>query len=84
MKNLRATKTNYLLEKGELEDLFLECVEEVKKDIYARKIKTARLAFRGPKNKRSITDRPVEDVSDIKLEDFKEIDKRKVIELFIS
>lgn len=78
-KNLRAlknAKTNYLLEKGELEDLFLVCIEDVKREIYARKMKASRYGSKGKKVTEK--DRTVE------FSEFKEIDKRKVMENFLN
>lgn len=78
-KNLRAfknSKTNFLLEKGELEDLFLLCVEDIKREIFARKLKTARTL--GKNRKISEKERNVE------FSEFKEIDKRRVMESFLN
>lgn len=72
LKGLRNAKTNIVLEKGELEDTFLECVEEVKKDIVARKAKS-----RDSKT-------PKRTNKEAKLEEFRDIDRRKVMELFLS
>lgn len=85
LKNLRSAKTNYLLEKGELEDIFLQCVEETKKDILERKQKSERLQLKSSKLNKSEDRIHVRyDLSDVKLEQFKDMDKRKVIEMFLS
>ncbi|CAG9324517.1 unnamed protein product [Blepharisma stoltei] len=78
LKNLRGAKTNFILEKGELEDIFLQCVEDGKKEILARKLKASRYQ---PKNKKKST---LDRERDITLDEFKDIDKRKVMELFLS
>ena len=78
-KNLRAlknAKTNYLLEKGELEDMFLMCIEDVKREIFARKMKATRYASKGKK----VTEKD----RTIEFSEFKEIDKRKVMENFLN
>jgi hypothetical protein len=36
-KELRSDKSNYVSGRNELEEFFLECIEEVKKDIAKRK-----------------------------------------------
>jgi hypothetical protein len=78
-KNLRVlknAKTNFLLEKGELEDLFLLCVEDVKREIYARKLK----AGRNTNKTKKITEKDRQ----VEFNEFKEIDKRKVMEHFLN
>jgi hypothetical protein len=85
LKNLRSAKTNYLLEKGELEDIFLQCVEETKKDILERKHKSARLQLKSTKTNKSEDRVQIRyELSEVKLEHFKDMDKRKVIEMFLS
>lgn len=92
MRDIKSAKTNYLLEKGELEDFFLMCVEEVRKEILARRMKSAQLLSRNPSkimtrasSARHFPKAAVpESVEDIKLEMFTEGDKRKVIELLVS
>lgn len=76
LRSLKNAKTNYLLEKGELEDLFLLCVEDVKREIFARKMKASRSVTKGKKVTEK--DRQVE------FSEFKEIDKRKVMEVFLN
>jgi hypothetical protein len=36
-KSLRADKVNFMMQRNELEEFFLQCIEEVRKDIVKRK-----------------------------------------------
>jgi chromosome segregation ATPase len=76
LRGLKNAKTNYLLEKGELEDLFLVCVEDVKREIFARKMKATRVVGKMKK----ITEKE----RNVDFSEFKEIDKRKVMENFLN
>ena len=76
LRNLKNAKTNFMLEKGELEDLFLVCVEDVKRDILGRKLKASRNVGKA----RRISDKEKQ----IDFSEFKEIDKRKVMENFLN
>ena len=76
LRSLKNAKTNFLLEKGELEDLFLLCVEDIKREIYTRKIKASRNVAKGKK--------VMERERNIEFNEFKEIDKRKVMENFLN
>ena len=76
LRSLKSAKTNFLLEKGELEDLFLMCIEDVKREIYIRKIKASKSI--GSNKKITEKDRIIE------FNEFKEIDKRKVMENFLN
>lgn len=75
LKRIRAVKTDYMLERGELEDFFIACIEEVKKEIQVRRDRSAHLN----RSKQS-TVRP----NEIQLRLFTESDKRKVIDLLLS
>mmetsp|Transcript_27163 Transcript_27163/g.48747 ORF Transcript_27163/g.48747 Transcript_27163/m.48747 type:complete len:348 (-) Transcript_27163:633-1676(-) len=66
MRALKSAKSNYLLERGELEEFFLECVENVRKEVLRRRLKS------NPST------------SEVKLEQFTETDKRKVLELLVA
>jgi superfamily I DNA and/or RNA helicase len=66
MRQLKSAKSNYLLERGELEEFFLDCIENVRKDVLRRRLKA------NPSTR------------EVKLEQFTESDKRKVIELLVS
>lgn len=92
LRQIKSAKTNYLLEKGELEDFFLQCIEEVRKEILTRRMKSAQLLSRNASKvmTRSSSARHFpkaavpESADDIKLEMFTDSDKRKVIELLVS
>jgi len=92
LRQIKSAKTNYLLEKGELEDFFLQCIEEVRKEILTRRMKSAQLLSRNASkvmtrasSARHFPKAAVpESADDIKLELFTESDKRKVIELLVS
>ena len=56
-------------------------MEEVKRDILARKLRTARLTKRSTSPYRKAQ---VKEDTEIKLKDFKDIDRRKVMELFLN
>mmetsp|Transcript_17305 Transcript_17305/g.31176 ORF Transcript_17305/g.31176 Transcript_17305/m.31176 type:complete len:367 (+) Transcript_17305:3808-4908(+) len=77
LRDLQRGRVDYNLDKGEIEDIFMECIEEVKKEIAARKAKTVQFTHRSPLRKR------LED-QEVKLEQFTDADKRKVIELLVS
>ena len=68
-----------ILDKNKLETIFSDCVEEVRKDIFNRKLKETINDNRKSKND-TVT---VPYVGDIKYEKFLPVDKRKVIEMFI-
>jgi hypothetical protein len=80
IKFQNAVHANYFLEKGELEDFFLDCIEEVKKEIKKRKnqqIPFAKLsASASSKSLYKADDEPG-------LKDFTSSDKRKVVELIV-
>ena len=68
-----------ILDKNKLETIFSDCVEEVRKDIFNRKLKETINDNRKSKND-TVT---VPYVGDIKYEKFLPVDKRKIIEMFI-
>jgi hypothetical protein len=37
MRNLRAEKVNFMTQRNELEEFFLQCIEEVRKEIVKRR-----------------------------------------------
>lgn len=74
LKRIRAVKTDYMLERGELEDFFIACIEEVKREIQTR---------RGKSPSRSRIKSPAE-LNDLSLQSFTDSDKRKVMELLLS
>ena len=76
LRLFKNAKTNFLLEKGELEDLFLLCIEDAKRDIYARKVKAERSLNKGKKL--------MEKDRNVDFSEFKEIDRRKVMESFLN
>ena len=76
-----------MMQRNELEEFFLQCIEEVRKDIVKRKSLAAaqkknvlRSASRGSLAKGSVDD----DLPSAKLDQFTATDKRKVIELLMS
>lgn len=75
MQNLSVIQSSVFLEKSELENLFLDCVEEVKKEIGHRRAKSLHLQKFPLKSKNT----PKE-----KNETFSPGDKRKIMELLIS
>lgn len=77
-------KLNRVIERNELEDFFLECVDEVRKDIVKRKSTSAQLSVK--KNmKKSASSKAIEaDDDDAKLDHYTATDKKKVIELLMS
>ncbi len=87
LKKLKASKANYVLEKGEFEDIFIDCVEEVKKDILTRRARAQELSLKSSKHMtRAVSEKviPLRDSQEVKLEHFTDPDRRKVMELFIS
>ena len=71
-----------ILDKNKLETIFSDCVEEVRKEIFNRKLKeTISENYSNKKMKNDTVTVPY--VGDIKYEKFLPVDKRKVIEMFI-
>ena len=71
-----------ILDKNKLETIFSDCVEEVRKEIFNRKLKeTINENYSNKKMKNDTVTVPY--VGDIKYEKFLPVDKRKVIEMFI-
>lgn len=80
MKIQNAVHSSYFLEKGELEDFFLDCIEEVKKDIKKRKnqqVPFAKLSASGSAKSLTRTE------DEVALKDFTGTDKRKVVEMIV-
>ncbi len=79
-----------MTERSELENFFLACIEEVRKDILKRKSTSATYSNKKPNMKKSNSSRDLEDnspyasASHPKLEDYTATDKRRVIELLMS
>lgn len=74
-----------ILDKNKLESIFGDCVEEVRKDIFNRKLKETineNYAI-NRKNKNENTTVNIPYVSDIKYDKFLPSDKRKIMEMFI-
>lgn len=88
-RNLKMEKAIYYTKRNELEELFLECIDEVRKEISRRKsitlAKANNLNQSMNKNK-SKSSRTKDDSLDaaIKSGDFTAADKRKVIDLLMS
>ena len=71
-----------ILDKNKLETIFSDCVEEVRNEIFNRKLKeTINENYSNKKIKNDTVTVPY--VGDIKYEKFLPVDKRKVIEMFI-
>jgi len=89
-KNARWTKTDKVkrvMERNDLEEFFVECVEEVRKDVIRRR--TASAGYSVKKNMRKSTSSkmieiPKEDEQEPRLDQYTATDKKKVIELLIS
>lgn len=75
IKNITAQQTSVFLEKSDSETLFLECVEEVRKEVLRRRAKTLLNQKFGKKKVMTERDRK---------ETFTPGDKRKILELLIS
>ena len=68
-----------ILDKNKLETIFSDCVEEMRKEIFNRKLKETINDTKKSKND-TVT---IPYVGDIKYEKFLPVDKRKIIEMFI-
>jgi hypothetical protein len=80
LKLQKAVHASYFLEKGELEDFFINCIEEVKKDIIRRRSQNSnsnRLTY-------SVSAKSIQKADEVNLSEFTAGDKRKVIELLLS
>jgi hypothetical protein len=80
LKIQKAVHASYFLEKGELEEFFLECIEEVKKEI--RKRKNQNLPHSRMSNSTSAKSLPKKD-EEVGLGEFTITDKKKVVELIV-
>jgi hypothetical protein len=78
LRELQRGRVDYNLDKGEIEDLFLECIEEVKQEIAARRVKSLQFSHRSPTRTRRLEE------AEVKLEQFTDADKRRVIEQLVS
>lgn len=79
MQVQKSVHANYFLEKGELEDFFQDCIEEVKKEIQKRRnqsVSQSKLNY-------SSSLKLFQKQDDVKLSDFKSNDKRKLIEMIV-
>ncbi len=73
-----------ILEKNQLENIFKECVDEVRKDIINRKLKDA-MAETNKKNKtKDETQITIPYLSDVKFDKFTPKDKKKLVEIFVT
>ena len=91
-RSLRADKVNFMTQKNELEEFFLQCIEEVRKDIVKRKTISSsysnKRANTGLRKSTSTASMPRSEAAAVeanaKLDNFTATDKRKVIELLMS
>ena len=85
-RDLKTEKTNYFSKRSQLEEFFLACIEEVRKDIQRRK--AVALARESNLNSSLHTkkDSKLQDTLDnaIKNESFTPTDKRRVVDLLLS
>ena len=79
-------KVKYFAHRNDLEDFFLNCIEEVKKDISKRKIQADGYAKKLNKSSSEVFDKRAKTAKSKapKLDAFTKTDKKKVIELLIS
>lgn len=86
MNQLKSATTNFIIEKGELEEFFLGCIEEVRKDILKRRMRS--FSYQSKSNRilpRTGSERFFKSKeADVRLNNFTDTDKRKVIEMMIS
>eukprot|EP00743_Colponemidia_sp_Colp-15_P003311 GILK01003576.1.p1 GENE.GILK01003576.1~~GILK01003576.1.p1 ORF type:complete len:525 (+),score=74.49 GILK01003576.1:89-1663(+) len=77
---LKAAKSTFVSEKNELEEFFLQCVEEVRKEIMKRRARSSahRLSAPVSRNQRH----PASEMP--QLDEFTAADRRRVIELLLS
>jgi hypothetical protein len=76
-----------MVERNELEDFFLDCVEEVRKDIHRRRTTSATYSIKKNLKKSTSTkalDPDTQDNQQPKLEQYTTTDKKRVIELLMS
>jgi len=86
MKTIEANsnKVKYFSDRNELEDFFLNCIEEVKKDIVKRKTKQDSYPHKKFNRSSSQNFKKSKSLKGPKYEQFTKTDKKKVIELLIS
>ena len=79
MKMQRSVQASYFLEKGLLEDFFIDCIEEVKKDISKRKSQNLPYSKLTPSSSVKNMQKP----DNVGLNEFTIKDKKKVVELVV-
>ena len=86
MNQLKTATTNFVMEKGELKEFFLACIEEVRKDILKRRMRS--FSYQSKSNRilpKVGSERFFKSKeADVRLNNFTETDKKKVIEMMIS
>lgn len=84
----QSDKANKLTKKNELEDLFLDCVEEVRKDIARRRAMSATYSNKKLNMRKSMSTRSLAEATSepeaARIGQYTATDKRKVIELLMS
>ena len=85
-RDLKTEKTNFYSRRNQLEELFLNCVEETRKDIERRKSVTlARNSNLNSHLHKGISKKHDDSLEQaVKNENFTQSDKRKVLELLLS
>jgi len=83
---LRAVSDRQFGEPSELEAFFLDCMDNVKADVQARKRVTAaaKAAAKGPKGRHAPSDSSADSLAPVSLDDFTVTDRRRVVELLLS
>jgi hypothetical protein len=98
LRNVKSEKSNALVERTEIEAVFVECIEEVRKEIMKRRLKSEVQARKkgidtGRKKDDEVASKEFEDSlmklasfakSRIKYEDFTAKDKFNVLDLFVN
>ena len=85
-RDLKTEKTNYFSKRSQIEELFLSCIEEVRKDIQRRKAVTLAKDANLNSSLHAKRNRKIDDSLSqaINNEQFTAPDKRKVIDLLLS
>ena len=87
LRQMRAEKVNFLSQRNELEEFFLQCIEEVRKEIVKRRsISSAYKTMKRSTSQSSMRKQQQQSnqVPNPKLEQYTSTDKKKVIELLMS